>query len=435
MKQNWWLRLGLVALLALPSAACDLNIFGSEAEAEADSDGKGGTTGGGGITVTSVTGSVGTSVLCVGVGDGTRTVQITGISVLPAGVGQGVTFRSLTPNTLSVNSSGLVTALATGEGRIEIASTADPNVKHVIIFVVVGCSTQPQPAPVITFTASPPIISAGQSATLTWSSERCTPPLTASGGWSGSREVSGNLTVTPSVTTTYTLSCTGPGGSDTKSVTVTVTAAPVTYTASKNFSSLYPSVCSSASQPNTGQLTLTSSTGQTVSSGVTWSSANNGIATVNSSGMVTAVAAGTVRMNWSYTPSGGQLQTGFIDIVVSPCPQQATCPTLVDYTPAGGTIAQNESKSIQSIRPANWPSNCQLIWFTSPRERLRVNGDIVVQVDGVVFYAGGFNAVITGGDPGSATLSVQVVQVGSDGKWTRVGSAVSHTWTVTAPQE
>ncbi len=55
---------------------------------------------------------------------------------------------------------------------------------------------------------------------------------TASGGgapWDGARDpTSGNVTVEPNTSTTYTLSCTGPGGSASKSLTVTVVeAAPI----------------------------------------------------------------------------------------------------------------------------------------------------------------------------------------------------------------
>jgi hypothetical protein len=76
--------------------------------------------------------------------------------------------------------------------------------------------------PGLTFTATPSVIAAGQSSTLAWSSSNAA-SCTASGGWTGSRSVSGSETVSPTATTTYTLSCTGTGGSVSRSVTVTVT--------------------------------------------------------------------------------------------------------------------------------------------------------------------------------------------------------------------
>jgi hypothetical protein len=75
--------------------------------------------------------------------------------------------------------------------------------------------------PAVTLTAVPGRVGAGEASTLTWGSTGAT-GCVASGGWSGSRGVSGTEQVTPAVTTTYTLGCTGPGGSASGSVTVTV---------------------------------------------------------------------------------------------------------------------------------------------------------------------------------------------------------------------
>lgn len=76
--------------------------------------------------------------------------------------------------------------------------------------------------PGLTFTATPSAIAAGQSSTLAWSSTGAT-SCTASGGWTGTRSLTGTQSVSPVSTTTYTLSCTGVGGSVSKSATVTVT--------------------------------------------------------------------------------------------------------------------------------------------------------------------------------------------------------------------
>jgi len=79
------------------------------------------------------------------------------------------------------------------------------------------------PAPVVTITASPASVASGGSSTLTWSSTNAT-SCTASGGWSGSKAINGSQVLTGLTgTATYTLVCTGAGGSATRSVTVTVT--------------------------------------------------------------------------------------------------------------------------------------------------------------------------------------------------------------------
>jgi hypothetical protein len=82
---------------------------------------------------------------------------------------------------------------------------------------------QSTPAPTVTLSADPAAISAGQSSTLTWSSTNAT-SCTASAGWSGARATSGTEQVASiAATTTFTLACSGAGGTTTQSATVTVT--------------------------------------------------------------------------------------------------------------------------------------------------------------------------------------------------------------------
>jgi hypothetical protein len=75
-------------------------------------------------------------------------------------------------------------------------------------------------APVVTLTASPGAIRAGQSATLSWTVVNAT-NVTLDPGL-GARPLSGSVVVTPSATTTYTLTATGAGGSRTKTAAVTL---------------------------------------------------------------------------------------------------------------------------------------------------------------------------------------------------------------------
>jgi Domain of unknown function (DUF4874)/Domain of unknown function (DUF4832) len=77
------------------------------------------------------------------------------------------------------------------------------------------------PAPTVSLTASTSAVFVGQPLVLTWSSTNAT-GCTASRAWSGPEAASGMATVTPvsSGSLTYTLSCTGSGGSASKSVAV-----------------------------------------------------------------------------------------------------------------------------------------------------------------------------------------------------------------------
>lgn len=92
-----------------------------------------------------------------------------------------------------------------------------------------GGSAPPQPlapAPTLSLSASPESVLIGQTAALSWSSTDAS-SCTSTNGWSGSKAVSGTETTTAlSATTNFTLSCTGPGGTVSKTATVTVTSIP-----------------------------------------------------------------------------------------------------------------------------------------------------------------------------------------------------------------
>lgn len=80
-----------------------------------------------------------------------------------------------------------------------------------------------QPAPTINVTASPMSVAQGQSTTVSWISTNAT---SCTGSRGGSYPTSGSFIDTPSSTRSYGMTCTGPGGNATDSVTVTVSAAP-----------------------------------------------------------------------------------------------------------------------------------------------------------------------------------------------------------------
>lgn len=81
----------------------------------------------------------------------------------------------------------------------------------------------PPAAPTLQFTVSSGKVAAGDSATLTWSSANAT-GCTASGAWSGSLPPNGTATTKQDVVGkyTYTLACTGAGGTVSKSLELTV---------------------------------------------------------------------------------------------------------------------------------------------------------------------------------------------------------------------
>jgi hypothetical protein len=85
------------------------------------------------------------------------------------------------------------------------------------------------PAPSITFSATPTSVQTNGTSQLTWTTTNAS-SCTASGSWSGAQATSGSKSIGPLTTTsTYTLSCTGGGGTTSSNATVTVgnTPAPV----------------------------------------------------------------------------------------------------------------------------------------------------------------------------------------------------------------
>jgi hypothetical protein len=71
------------------------------------------------------------------------------------------------------------------------------------------------------FSASRLRMDSGQSTTLTWSSTNATSCVTSE-GWDGSKALSGSQDVSPTVSTTYTLTWQGEGGEEKKRITVQV---------------------------------------------------------------------------------------------------------------------------------------------------------------------------------------------------------------------
>lgn len=84
------------------------------------------------------------------------------------------------------------------------------------------------PAPAITLTADPLTVPLQGSSTLTWDTSNAD-SCTASGGWSGAKPLAGSEAAGPlAKSTSFALTCTGPAGSTTQSVTVaTADSTPV----------------------------------------------------------------------------------------------------------------------------------------------------------------------------------------------------------------
>ncbi len=94
------------------------------------------------------------------------------------------------------------------------------NLTSAIVTIDGGQGTTSEPT--VTIAATPTAVAANTGPSLTWKATNAT-TCTASGGWSGLMPTSGTMSTGPiSASTTYTLDCSGTGGSAAQSVTVSV---------------------------------------------------------------------------------------------------------------------------------------------------------------------------------------------------------------------
>ncbi len=156
-------------------------------------------------------------------------------------------------------------------------------------------STSPStaPTPTVSISANPATVTAGQSATLTWSSANATSAQIDNN--IGTVQPTGTQNVSPTQTTTYTITVTGAGGTATAKTTVTVNAPAPTVTISANPTTI------SAGTSSTLTVTATNAT-QVVVTGTDGSSYN--LASTGGTQAVTPTK--TTTYTATATSAGGQ---------------------------------------------------------------------------------------------------------------------------------
>lgn len=180
------------------------------------------------------------------------------------------------------------------------------------------------PVPTVTLSANPISIASGAATTLTWSTSNAT-SCEATGGWTGTRgtagsESTGNLTASQ----TYTLTCTGSGGTTPAQTSVTVAAAPPTVTISANPANVLANAATLLTWSTTGALTCTGTGG--------WSGAKATAGTFTTGALATTTTFGLDCTGTGEPASGSTTVT-----VTSPFPviTVLTCngsnPATVDY--------------------------------------------------------------------------------------------------------
>jgi hypothetical protein len=189
-------------------------------------------------------------------------------------------------------------------------------------------STTPTSATIVRFDATPNNISAGQTSTLNWVVQGATSVSINNGV--GNVAATGSTTVTPSTTTTYTLTAVGPAGNVTASATVTVGPAGATTAQIIRFEANPVTI-----QPGDQSTLSWTTTGAT-------SVSISGVGTVTPNGSTTVTPQQTTTYTLSATGSDGKTVTAPVTITVA----TGTIPQVVVFVATPQNIDAGQSTKL-----------------------------------------------------------------------------------------
>jgi hypothetical protein len=309
------------------------------------------------------------------------------LSVTPSAVALGGT-ASLTwssTNANACNASGGWSGTLAPSGTQTSAPVSATTV-YSLVCTGAGGATAPVSAtvaliPSAMLSATPSSVVAGQAAALSWSSSGATSCI-ASGAWSGAVGISGTQSTGPlSGAASYSLSCSGPGGTASASTTVNVIPTATV--------SVYPSVVAA---------------GDTAT--LTWASTNAGSCTAGD--------------GWSGTlPGSGTQLTD---------PVSATTSYSLLCTGAGGTSAvASATLTVSSVSMALVPQNAALTLNRTQQFTATVpgGGEAVWTVDGIANGNAAVGTITTAGLYSAGTAGVHTIVATSLANSTQSAAAVA----------
>ena len=319
-----------------------------------------------------------------------QTVQLTATPRDAGGnalTGRVVTWSSNNTSVATVNSTGRVTAVAAGSATITATSEGQSGTAAVSV----------TPVPVASVGVSPASASVGVGQTV----QLTATPRDASGNalsgrvvtWGSSNTavatVNGSGLVTGVGAGSATITATSEGQSGSSTVSVAAPVASVSVTPASASLTTGQTVQLTATPRDAGGNALTGRV-------VTWSSNNTSVATVNSTGRVTAVAAGSATIT---ATSEGRNGTSAITVTVPPVATVSVSPASTSVA-VGGTVQlavtlRDASGNVLSGRVVTWSSNATSVATVS------VNGLVTALVIG--------SATVTAtseGQSGTAAISV-----------------------------
>ncbi|OGG62205.1 hypothetical protein A3C87_01280 [Candidatus Kaiserbacteria bacterium RIFCSPHIGHO2_02_FULL_49_34] len=276
------------------------------------------------------------------------------------------------------------------------------------------------PTPTLTFTGNPTSVTYNTASTLSWSSTNVT-SCTASGAWSGSKAVSGSqstgaLTTTPN---TYTLTCTGPGGSITRNVTITIPAPTLSFTGNPT------------SISNGGASTLTWSTANATS--CTASGAWSGSKAVSGSQSTGAITTTPNTYTLTCTGPGGSITRDVTVTIPAPTLTIKANPTVVGYGGAS-TVTWSTTNATACTASGDWTGNKAVSGSQTMSNIIKTPNTYSMTCTGPGGSVTRIANATTGGTSGTsvtipaptATLQVRV----NGGAWTTAAQTIEPTDTI-----
>jgi uncharacterized protein YjdB len=285
------------------------------------------------VAVTGVTVSPTTASLTVG-----GTQQLTATVAPSNATNKAVSWSSSNTSVATVNTNGLVTAVSSGSAIITV-TTADGSKKAtctvtvtVASVAVTGVTVSPTSASLtvggtqqLTATVAP---SNATNKAVSWSSSNTSVATVTKSGY---------VTAVGSGSATITVTTTDGSKKATCSVTVTTASVAVTgVTVSPTSASL--------TVGGTQQLTATVTPSTATNKAVTWSSSNTSVATVSTSGLVTAIGSGSATI--TVTTTDGNKKATCSVTVGAPCKTPPdynttlTAPTTSWQTASGSIVSE-----------------------------------------------------------------------------------------------
>ena len=304
-----------------------------------------------------------------------------------------VTWTSSANGTARVSTTGLVTAVALGTATITATAEGKSGTSTVTVVPVPVASVTVSPS------TNPLFIGQNVQLTTTVKDQNGTTVTNRVVTWTSSDDAVATVNATGRVTAVgpgaATITATSEGKSGTASVTVAVD--PVaTVTVSP------PAQSVPAGQTVTLTATLKSQNGTTLTGRtVTWSSSDQAIATVSSSGVVTAIAVGQATI--TATSEG---KTGTATVTVTPVPVGSVTVTpgtasvaVTQTTPLTATV-KDQSGVVLTDRVVQWSTNNPAVATVSQ------TGVVTGVIPGTATIT-----AATGGKSGTSTITVTLLPV------------------------